>query len=108
MFNSQFSELRNIKISRTACSFLDSAPTVRSVDTTSAKGPLAHPLRVWNLFAQDINGDLVFLSTTASFFDFGAVRVAENIVKHMTKAERALKGFRKHALVFAFEYLPDS
>jgi hypothetical protein len=107
MFNSQFSELRNLKNSRTASSIVDSAPSVRSVDTTSAKGPLAHPLRVWNLFAQDINGDLIWISTTASFFDFGAVRVAQNIIKHMTKAERALQGFRKHTPVFAFEYLPD-
>jgi hypothetical protein len=72
------------------------ADASRSVDTTI-------PLREYELFAVDKHGDVVSLGQTCSFFQFGAERVAERIVKGMTHVERIQKQLTKKSRTFAVE-----
>jgi hypothetical protein len=105
MFNSQFSELRNVKFSRTASSIIASAPTVRSVDTTLS--PLPLQLENYELFAVATDGSIVYLGTTASFFDWGATEVAHRCVRAMTKLDRACKRLVKNSPVLIRTYIAD-
>jgi hypothetical protein len=69
----------------------------RSVDTTSS------PLREYELFAIDKNGDVVSIGITCSFFLFGAERVAQRLIKNMTHVERLQSRLAAKAKTFAVE-----
>lgn len=75
----------------------------RSVDTTRSSSSL----REYELFATNIDGDVVSLGTTVSFTQFGSERVAERRVANMTGVQRLARRLTKKSRTFVVERLTD-
>ncbi len=65
-------------------------------------------LRGWDLYAISQDGLLVYLGTTASFFEWGAERCGERRVLHMTKLDRAFKNLSKKPVIVVQEQTVDT